>query len=77
MKCFLPDSYQPTQPTKQVKSSCLVSVHVCVWECLHKRGSAGFPGSGHIQYVNTASGSTSGIKERQQRQEYAERQYAR
>lgn len=36
----------------------------CVSVCLHKRGSAGFPGSGNIQYVNTASGSTSGAKDR-------------
>lgn len=39
-----------------------VSVYVCIWECLHKRGSAGFLGSGNIQYVNIASGSTSWIK---------------
>lgn len=43
----------------------------CVSVCLHKRGSAGFPGSGNIQYVNTASCSTSGAKDRPQMEESA------
>lgn len=66
MKCVLPESCQLTH-TKQVKSPCWVSVSVC----LHKRGPAGFPGSGNIQYVNTASGSTSGAKDRPQMEESA------
>lgn len=35
---------------------------MCAWQRLHKRDSAGFLGSGNINYVNTASGSTSSVK---------------
>lgn len=47
MECVLPESCQLTH-TKQVQPPRLVSVCVCVYVCLHKRGSAGFPGSGNI-----------------------------